>query len=263
MKAETKWTNLGWRHPLWNIIRIYTPLYGRHVIKKWETDLREHKIIRFNADQSLNISTKEMDLFFVYIEERERLFSVAFNNLRSEEEALYYCNKSSFKVGQTTTKSQDHYQSSKPMVAAVSAIAEEVCTSKDTEVNSNPQARCVWHHKEGLHATVRNLDGAIQSLINPYIIWEIKEYWGKTSGGSKMSDALYECSLVGLELREYEERTNQQFIHIAFLDGKKQWESRKSDIKRFIDIMNQGLIDYLIIGKEVETDWRKILEQIL
>jgi len=47
MKAETKWAKLGWRHPLWNIIRLYTPLYGKHVIKKWETDLREHKIIRF------------------------------------------------------------------------------------------------------------------------------------------------------------------------------------------------------------------------
>jgi hypothetical protein len=57
-----------------------------------------------------------------------------------------------------------------------------------------------------LHVSARNLDGAIPSLANPYLVWEIKEYWGKTKGGSKMSDAVYECHLVGLELRDFETR---------------------------------------------------------
>lgn len=263
MRAEKKWINLGWQHPLWNMIRLYTPLYGKNKIKKWKTDLRKQRVIKLNANQVLNISTEHMELFFEYMDERERLFNFAFENLRIEEDALDYCHKSGFKVGQTTTKNQDHHQSSKSMVAAVSAIAEEVCISKGIKVNSNPQDRCAWHHEKGLHVTARNLDGAIPSLVNPSVIWEIKEYWGKTSGGSKMSDALYECHLVGFELREYEERTGRKIHHIVFLDGKIQWGYRKSDLKRFIDIMNQGLIDYLIIGKEVETEWRKVLKMIL
>ena len=78
-----------------------------------------------------------------------------------------------------------------------------------------------------------------------------------------MSDALYECQLVGFELREYEKVFNRKIYHIVFLDGKIQWDYRKSDLKRFIDLMNQGLIDRLIIGREVETQWRKLIEKIL
>jgi hypothetical protein len=245
------------------MIRLYTSLRGKNKIKKWETDLKKQMIIRLGLNQVLNISAENVRLFFEYMEERERLFNYAFDNLRLEDEALDFCNKSGFKVGQTTTKNRDHHQSSKSMVAAVSAIAEKVCESKGIKVNSNPQGRCAWHDENGLHVTARNLDGSIPSLVNPSIIWEIKEYWGKTSGGSKMSDALYECNLVGFELREYEAVFRHKIHHIVFLDGKIQWGTRKSDLKRFIDIMNQGLIDFLINGKDVEKEWRKVLEQIL
>ena len=114
-----------------------------------------------------------------------------------------------------------------------------------------------------LHVTARNLDGAIPSLANPTIIWEIKEYWGKTKGGSKMSDAVYECNLVGRELREFEERSSASIKHIVFVDGKEQWSHRQSDLKRFIDLFHQGIIDHLVVGREVETEWKKILQTLL
>ena len=41
----------------------------------------------------------------------------------------------------------------------------------------------------------------------------------------------------------------------VFVDGKVQWGHRQSDLRRFIDLFHQGIIDHLIIGKEVETDW--------
>ena len=109
----------------------------------------------------------------------------------------------------------------------------------------------------------RNPDGAVPSLLNPVVVWEIKEYWGKTGGGSKMSDAVYECHLVGRELRDFERRSGIRAQHIAFLDGKEQWESRKSDMLRFIDLFHQGLIDHLIVGREVETEWEALLSGIL
>ena len=70
-----------------------------------------------------------------------------------------------------------------------------------------------------------------------------------------MSDAVYECHLVGLELRMFEEKIGRSISHAVFVDGKEQWSHRKSDLLRFIDLHQQGLIDYLIIGREVETDW--------
>ena len=130
-------------------------------------------------------------------------------------------------------------------------------------MEANPQRRCVWCVKNGLHVTARNLDGAIPSLANPTIIWEIKEYWGKTKGGSKMSDAVYECNLVGRELREFEERTGISVAHVVFVDGKEQWSARKSDLARFIDLSHQGIIDYLFVGKEIELQWEKTLLRLL
>ena len=263
MKADNKWIKLGWKHPLWNIIRLYTPLRGKRIIQKWETALREKRTISLDANQILNVSEELTGLFFEYMEEREQLFDLACKNLRTEEEALEFCIHHGIEVGQTTTQSQDHHQSSKSMVATVSVIAKQICATKSIELNPNPQKRCAWYHEQEVHVTARNLDGAIPSLVNPKVIWEIKEYWGKTKGGSKMSDALYECQLIGSELRDYEERTQQKIYHIVFLDGKEQWSTRKSDLKRFIDILNQALIDYLIVGKEVEADWSQILKLIL
>jgi len=263
MKANKKWVELGWRHPLWNIIRLYSSIWGKNIIKNWEDTLRKNNEVQLDKNQILNIPKETVKLFFEYLEERGHLFKLAFNNLRTEKEALDFCQRNGITVGKTKTQNQDHYQSSKAMVASVSSIARNTCVDRGLGFNSNPQGRCVWRHNQQLHVSVRNLDGAIPSLVNPSVVWEIKEYWGKTSGGSKMSDALYECHLVGLELREYEERTQHKVHHVVFLDGKEQWETRTSDLKRFLDITNQGLIDYLVIGIEVQSEWSKILQAIL
>lgn len=78
-----------------------------------------------------------------------------------------------------------------------------------------------------------------------------------------MSDAVYECQLVGHELQDYSAQSGQNICHIVFLDGKEQWGHRKSDLKRFLDLLNQGLIDHLIIGKEVENVWEPLLKEII
>ena len=78
-----------------------------------------------------------------------------------------------------------------------------------------------------------------------------------------MSDAVYECNLVGRELREFEERTGFPVVHVVFVDGREQWSYRKSDLYRFIDLLNQGIIDQLFIGKEVETHWEPALSEML
>ena len=42
--------------------------------------------------------------------------------------------------------------------------------------------------------------------------------------------SVYECHLVGRELREFEERTKARVTHIVFVDGKTQWSHRRSDL---------------------------------
>ncbi|MEM9303211.1 MAG: hypothetical protein AAGE01_13945, partial [Pseudomonadota bacterium] len=68
---------------------------------------------------------------------------------------------------------------------------------------------------------------------------------------------------VGLELRDFEERSGCRTSHVVFVDGRDQWSKRKSDLARFIDLMNQGLIDHLFIGSEVETQWEPTLKELL
>lgn len=78
-----------------------------------------------------------------------------------------------------------------------------------------------------------------------------------------MSDAVYECNLVGRELRKFEETSGTSTLHVVFLDGMTQWTARRSDLKRFVDLTNQGLVDHLFMGTQIETDFEAVLEQAL
>ena len=78
-----------------------------------------------------------------------------------------------------------------------------------------------------------------------------------------MSDAVYECNLVGREIREFELRAKTKIKHYVFVDGREQWLTRKSDLGRFIDLESQGFIDRLFVGREVETDWESELTRVL
>ena len=264
MRGSERWLALGLRHPMWDLHRFYLSLAKQKAFqRKWLQELKTKRTIDLPDGTSLPVENKVVDLFFEYLDEREVQYAQAEADLRSEEEALAFCAGRGVTVGRTATKSSDHHQSSKAMIAAVSAIAHEVCAKHGVGMEPDPQTRCVWCNENGLHVSARNLDGAIPALANPQIVWEIKEYWGKTSGGSKMSDAVYECHLVGLELRDYEARGGQHVTHIVFVDGRDQWAARKSDMRRFIDLMNQGLVDYLIVGRQVETEWAQVLDELL
>lgn len=166
-------------------------------------------------------------------------------------------------VGVTATKSKEHHQSPKAVVATVTGIASNICKRKNLKLDPNPQRRCIWHGNGSFYVSVRNLDGAIPSLENPVVVWEIKEYWGKTKGGSKMSDAVYECNIFGREIVQYRESIGRKVWHVVFLDGQVQWSFRKSDMSRFLDLECQGLIDRIFIGKEIETELSNFLNEIL
>ena len=262
MQREGIWRKLSWRHPVWELVRYFRALRGYKSKRAFLDELSNDKTLSLNH-KTLPIQSGIVDLLFQYLDLENELYVTAESALRTEEDALAYCEKSGFAVGTTKTKSTDHHQSSKAMIACVTGIAQKVCDEKDLDIDPDPQSRCVWLNDDTLHITSRNLDGAIPGLANPTVIWEIKEYWGKTKGGSKMSDAVYECQLVGRELREYEEKSGTTVTHVVFLDGKEQWSHRKSDLRRFVDLTYQGLVDHLIIGKQVENDWEDILIESL
>lgn len=256
------WRKLGWKNPFWELLRFYCSLHGAKQ-KEFLKELSAPKASKGGWWHLLNLNDDAAKLITDYCLQREQLLLSALAALRTEEEAKAYCKSESIEWKFTQTQSKDHHQSSKTVIAAVEAIATKACTKFGETLVVNPSSRCVWFIDNHLHVTARNLDGAIPSLRDPYIVWEIKEYWGKTSGGSKMSDAVYECHLVGREIREFEETSKHKISHIVFLDGKNQWNSRKSDLARFIDLHNQGLIDHLFIGRTIETEWEPILTNLV
>jgi hypothetical protein len=261
MRPDAGIRALGWQHELWGLVRLYRSQRVRKM-DEWLKQVQRGGGIALAAGQTLPVSADMQRHLSHYLLFAERQMEIATNALRSEHEALQECQRLGLQVTQTRTRSADHHQSSKALVAQVSHLAARHCDEAGLAFDVNPQRRAVWLEHGVTHVSARNLDGVVPSLFNPKLIWEIKEYWGVTSGGSKMSDAVYECQLVGSELRNYELVSRGRVTHVVFLDGKDQWGTRRSDLVRFVDLASQGLIDRLVIGKQVATEWPEILAQV-
>lgn len=113
-------------------------------------------------------------------------------------------------------------------------------------------------------ASSRRMDGAYPDVTNPKIVWEIKEYYYTTSFGSRVADGIYETRLDGHELKDISNRTLSPIMHVMFVDGYRTWwEDGKSYLCRLIDILNEGLVDEVIVGREVLTRWPEVLRSVL
>lgn len=113
-------------------------------------------------------------------------------------------------------------------------------------------------------ASSRRMDGAYPDIVNPRIIWEVKEYYYTTTFGSRVADGVYETQLDGYELKDISERTQSPILHVLFVDGYKTWwEDGKSYLCRIIDMLNAGFVDEVIIGREVLHRWPNVLQSVL
>ena len=95
-------------------------------------------------------------------------------------------------------------------------------------------------------------------------MWEIKEYYYATTFGSRVADAVYETQLDGFEFKELYERTGKKVHHILFIDAYRTWWVQgKSYLCRLVDAMNSGVVDEVIVGREVFTRWPEFLRSII
>jgi hypothetical protein len=110
----------------------------------------------------------------------------------------------------------------------------------------------------------RRFDGAFPSTVNPILIWEIKEYYYTTTFGSRIADGVYETQLDGYEIKTIREETQKNIRHIYFIDDYNTWWNMgKSYLCRIIDMLHMGLVDEVIMGKEVFERWPQILRTVL
>lgn len=113
-------------------------------------------------------------------------------------------------------------------------------------------------------ASSRRFDGAYPSTINPLLVWEIKEYYYNKSFGSRVADGVYETQLDGFEFKELRERTGFDVYHVLFIDSYNTWWIQgKSYLCRLVDAVNSGVVDEVIVGREVFTRWPELLREII
>jgi hypothetical protein len=103
-----------------------------------------------------------------------------------------------------------------------------------------------------LRTLARRVDGAFPRAVNPVAIWEIKEYYYKTTFGSRVADGVYETLLDGLELEELREHEKLKVLHYLMLDAHYTWwDCGKSYLCRIIDMLHMGYTDEVLFGYEV------------
>ena len=145
MRINKKWRKLGWRHPLWDFIRFYSVVQRQRKEYRtaWEERLRQ-ATLQIDASQSLPIRPEDATLFFDYLRLREPDFAAATANLRTEAEAVAFCESLGATVNKVRTKNIEHHQSSAALVGAVNALTVRRCQAKGSTCTINPDRRCVW-----------------------------------------------------------------------------------------------------------------------
>lgn len=110
----------------------------------------------------------------------------------------------------------------------------------------------------------RRFDGAIPSTENPKAVWEIKEYYGTTTFGSRVADGVYETLLDGYEIEGVRSRMGRDIQHFLFIDDRYTWwDCGKSYLCRMIDMLHTGHVDEIFFGREVVTDWEIRIRSLL
>lgn len=103
---------------------------------------------------------------------------------------------------------------------------------------------------------------AYPSPVDPDAVWEIKEFYGTTTFGSRVADGVYETMLDGLELRQARNESNRRLRHYLILDDRfTWWDCGRSYLCRVVDLLHMGLVDEVLFGREVLTRWPRIVAE--
>ena len=219
--------------------------------------------------ENIDVSPDRVRRAVLYSEMRaELLNNVIEKNLMNVDESSSIFEKmrgtGKYKCKLTMNKQKGALKRVNYYTAVITMIAEGIIGGEEN-FDPNPRGLIYFlNNKKVIGASSRRFDGAYPSIYNPKIVWEIKEYYYSKSFGSRVADGVYEAELDGYEFNEIYDRTGQKVYHVMFIDGHYTfWELGKSYLCKFIDILNMGLIDELIVGREVMTRWKEVLEEHL
>jgi hypothetical protein len=154
---------------------------------------------------------------------------------------------------QTGSKRHEAYLASMVNILTWRALCEHHGWAK---FDHNPRGPLAFSH-EGmpLRTLFRRMDGAYPSINHPYAAWEVKEYYGTTTFGSRVADGVYETALDGYELNDLRS-VGVDVKHYLFLDDRfTWWDCGKSYLCRIVDMLHIGLLDCAFFGRELVDAW--------
>lgn len=126
--------------------------------------------------------------------------------------------------------------------------------------DANPRAPLTFA-RDGmpLRTLFRWMDGAYPDVNHPHAAWEIKEYYGTTTFGSRVADGVYETALDGYELNDLRSE-GIEVEHYLFLDDRfTWWECGRSYLCRIVDMLHSGLLDGAFFGREAVKEWAPVV----
>ena len=148
------------------------------------------------------------------------------------------------------------------LACVVNMLTYEVLTERFGEApfDHNPRAPLTFA-REGmpLRTLFRWMDGAYPNVNHPTAAWEIKEYYGTTTFGSRVADGVYETALDGYELNDLRVE-GIEVEHYLFLDDRfTWWDCGRSYLCRIVDMLHAGLLDAAFVGREVLDEWPAVV----
>lgn len=150
------------------------------------------------------------------------------------------------------------------LACIVSMLTYETLIARFGRAPFNPSPRGpLTFARDGmpLRTLFRWMDGAYPDVNHPHATWEIKEYYGTKTFGSRVADGVYETALDGYELNELRAE-GIEVEHYAFLDDYfTWWDCGRSYLCRIVDMLHADLLDGAFFGREVVAEWPSVVSR--
>lgn len=148
------------------------------------------------------------------------------------------------------------------LAAIVGMLAEEAI-GPERLVNDSQKLAILTERGELKGIFSRRFDGAIPDTRDPIAMWEIKEYYGTKTFGSRVADGVYETLLDGYEVNAFEAAFGRRIAHYLFVDDHfTWWKCGKSYLCRLIDMLHTGHVDEIFFGRQVIEQWPQTLGEL-
>ena len=261
----------------WAIVKIVSEQIGyserakkgeRKTMKRYEWKNIFEVLQKENPDQKFTKDNEEeIDEVLKYLNFRSDVCENKIKpKLMSRDKAKDIYEKVLKKTGSKRAASMNKQKGEKKHPAyltnIVSLLAENVL-GEDGFVDDARRLSFINNSRGIQYAFSRRFDGALPTTVNPKAVWEVKEYYGTKTFGSRVADGIYETMLDGFEINDVERICGHRVKHFLFVDDYfTWWECGRSYLCRIVDVLNSGFVDEVFFGEEIISDWEKALSSL-